>query len=428
MTYDIGILTIGSELLDGRVQDTNANFICNELNSSGLNVSIILTCPDNLGQIKNSLSYLIQNCSHIIISGGLGPTSDDLTREAVAEFFNKPLKLDQEAFHYIKNIFKNRRRQFEPSNEKQALFPEGSTVINNPNGTAPGFWMEFKNHLNMNASLSSLPGVPGELKAMISESVIPKLKTRLVGITPLKKLTFKIFGLPESVVGARIKELQLSDDIIVSYRASFPEIHLVLKFPDNKYDSLDLNNRIVAAIGSEWIFTKDLAQSFENTIHELLISKGITIGTAESCTAGGISNLLTNSSGASSYFLGSINCYSNQLKERLLKVPSDIILKFGAVSKNTAIEMANNARKIIGCDIALAITGIAGPEGGTKEKPVGTFFIAIASIEGCSAYHYFYPGSRARVRSYASYMTLDLLRRHLLNIPPQIESPISQDA
>ncbi|MCO6429426.1 MAG: competence/damage-inducible protein A [Deltaproteobacteria bacterium] len=414
----ISILSIGSELLDGRVADTNCNFLCTELSNRGLVVKGTQSCGDDIDDIVSALEFLSERSTTVIISGGLGPTTDDLTREAVAKFCGKALSQDNAALEMIKAAFKRRKREFPASNEKQSFFPDGAAIINNPVGTAPGFVIEHKK-----VHIFSLPGVPSELRAMFAESVLPAICERAKGSRIIRTAAIKLFGVPESAAGIRIVEVNLPSNVSVSYRAAFPEIHILLKCSDESLDLAYWKEKCVAAVGSENVFSRSLDESFESSINKLLISKNLTVTTAESCTGGMAAQMLTASPGASAYFLASFVTYSNQAKKNLLGVDEVLLTSKGAVSGETARAMAAGCRKAAGADIALSITGIAGPDGGTLEKPVGLFYVGLSSAEADRSFCYFMPSVRKAIRRYASYMALDILRRYLLDLPfiPQYE-------
>jgi nicotinamide-nucleotide amidase len=411
--HSVSILTIGSEVLDGRVQDSNSNYLCKKLAALGLNVSQILSCTDVISDINDLLTFASKRSNILILTGGLGPTTDDLTREAVAEFYSVPLKLNEGALSEMKALYQRRGRNFNPTNEKQALFPEGSLIVPNPVGTAPGFMIEDNTSDSIRV-LVSLPGVPRELYAMFESTIEPFLKN-LKGITPVNIKGFKCFGIPEAQIGARIQELNIPAEIFVSYRAAFPEVHIALK--SHSTGLQHYYEKTMEAVGKDFIFTTDLAEDYEALIHKLLIEKNLSLSTAESCTGGMLSGMLTNVPGASQSYLGSIISYANSVKEGLLKVDKDQIVKFGAVSSEVAKVMAENCRKEIKSDISLSISGIAGPDGGTKEKPVGLFYIGIASKDHVSAHKFFLPLQRSQIRQYACSAALDVLRRYLTEVP-----------
>lgn len=406
----VSILAIGSEILDGRVQDSNSNFIAQELQKYGLTLDKILVCDDKVEEIIASIKFLERSCRFLIISGGLGPTTDDLTREGVSSFLEVPLIERPESIERLKILYAKRQRTLDPSNHKQALFPSTSKPIANNIGTAEGFHIS-KNLNAKSFDIFSLPGVPKELTPMFFDYVLPKIQDEYK-VSQGYRRSFRIFGIPESDVGSKIKSLNLRDTIFVSYRASFPEIHITLK-GNNPSEIDDAFIKCKNIIEESYIFVEDQEISLPETVCNLLLSSNITISVAESCTGGMLGSYLTSASGSSKYFLGGYMTYSNKRKTEDLLVSNETLSTYGAVSQECAIEMANGCRVKTGSDIAISITGIAGPEGGSQEKPVGTFYIAISDRTASYAERYFFLSDRAAIRKMASYRALDTIRRHI---------------
>ena len=413
MPNGIAVLATGSELLDGRVADTNSQFIAGRLTDLGLMLKRTVTCGDDIASIQRSLEFLAAEASFIVVTGGLGPTTDDLTREALAEFAGQRLVVSESALQNLKDYYVKKRRTFDPSNTKQATFPERATVIPNPHGTAAAFALE----LRPGVFAVALPGVPSELRALFDASVVPLIADRFHDAVPRKERFFRLFGLPESIVGARIDGAGLDPAITVSYRAHFPEIHVVLKTPgdDTVLDRSAASVR--AAIEADYIVTERKDLSLEGVVQELLGERGATVSVAESCTGGMLGALLSRLPGASKTFVGGAISYSNTLKESLLGVSRDSLLAHGAVSAVVATEMADGARQRFGSTYALSITGVAGPGGGTAAKPVGTFFVGLATPHGTMAYHLFFNSQRDWIRTFAAHSALDILRRTVRGLP-----------
>lgn len=426
----IALLTIGSEILDGRVQDTNAHFMAGELAQVGLTVHHILSCDDDEAQIVDALRFLTKTNSTILISGGLGPTSDDLTREAVARLIAVDLLLDQPSLERIKEIFAHRKRSFDPTNAKQALFPRGSTVLVNTHGTASGFSIRLPADLidettgaaTAPIDIFCMPGVPNELRLMFREQILPVLQKKH-GIFRQASRCLRIFGLAEASVAGQIEKLRLPNELKISYRAAFPHIEVIYRHHDEKLlDEFIAKTR--DAIGADLCFSDKIDYPLQSTVHDLLLSCGKTLALAESCTGGLISSLLTAHPGSSRYLLGAAVTYSNEAKTTVLEVPSDMLSVHGAVSHEVAAAMGRGAMARFKSDLAVSVTGIAGPDGGSADKPVGTYYVALAErIAGgrdmaLHSYRFFYPGERTRVQTYAANMALDLLRRHLIALPP----------
>ncbi|MFM1849103.1 MAG: hypothetical protein RL417_2577 [Pseudomonadota bacterium] len=413
MPQGIAVLATGSELLDGRVVDTNSQFIAGRLADLGLTLQRTLTCGDDIPAIVQSLEFLSREASFVVVTGGLGPTTDDLTREALAEFAGQPLVLDAGALDTLKDYYARKRRSFDPSNTKQATFPASAAIIPNPHGTAAAFVLE----LRPGFFAVALPGVPGELRALFESDVVPLILSQFKDAAPRKERFFRLFGLPESIVGARVHAAALDPQITVSYRAHFPEIHVVLKTAadDAVLEAAAAKTR--GAIEADFIVSEDKNRSLEGVVAELLQKNKATVAVAESCTGGLLGGLLTRLPGASKTFLGGAISYSNALKESLLGVSAEALRTHGAVSEVVATAMARGARERFGSTYALSITGVAGPEGGSPEKPVGTFFVGISTPEGDAAYHFFFNSTREWIRTFAANCALDILRRTALALP-----------
>ena len=406
-------LAIGSELLDGRVHESNALYAMRSLKDCGVTFAAVSLCDDIEAEIVTYLNQLAQQSSFIIVSGGLGPTTDDLTREAIARFCGVGLYDDAGALSDIKAIFEQRKRNFNPTNAKQATFPIGADIIKNPVGTAPGFAVRREVSGRI-VTIVALPGVPKEFIAMFKDTVEPLLLNELQIIEKPPVRLIRIFGLPESEIGGRIETLNLDASLAISYRAHFPEIQLKISHPNDSALVEAAMERAETVVGNDYIFSKLLEPRFEETVVAAYIEKGVTVAFAESCTGGGISHYFTNPAGASKVFFGAVVSYSNQAKSELLGVDPELIKSHGAVSAEVAASMALGARIRFKTDVALSITGIAGPDGGSPQKPVGSYFIAFATAIGVETFKLFYFNStRENFRRYVSYVALDILRRHI---------------
>lgn len=412
MTFSVSILATGSELLDGRVVDTNSNFVAKELAERGLKLRRVLVVDDDLSELVSGLRELSAVSDLIITSGGLGPTTDDLTRDMVASFFGVALAESPEGRKHLEEFYRKRNRPIDSNNLKQAMLPAGSVMIPNEHGTAPGFIVSKSGM----ATVCSLSGVPREFKSMFAASVAPLIELKSGGREEIHRVTFKTFGLPESTVGRIVEGLCLPSEVIVSYRAAFPEVHVVLKAP--KRVSLGEHaTRVRDAIGSPYIFSEDAGQTYVSALQSVLLTRGVTVATAESCTGGMISEMLTRTPGSSSIFMGGIIAYHNAIKEGLLGVSPETLQAHGAVSAETVRDMAVGARMRCGTSLGVAVSGIAGPDGGTADKPVGTFFVGV-SVEGHTVeVRSLYISERSNIRSYAAYVALDIVRRTVLGLP-----------
>lgn len=436
MSKAVSILIVGSEITKGFIQDTNSNFIVSELYRNGIEVGEIMTEPDFESQIVKALQHLSKQASNIIVVGGLGPTTDDLTREAISKFSDHPLVLDEQTIFDLAQYFKDRKKHFDPSNKIQAYFPQGAQILRNPVGTAPGFITKIENISSAkrisHKNIIALPGVPVEMKRLFGDQVLPFLHQQLNHTNTKAQGLIRTFGLAESLVNSCIEACSFGSNIEVGFYLAFPEVKVVLSADEGEIQaSQEIVNSALAqatlALGVENIFYRGLItpdskvdaleQSLEASVATLLQSRKMTISVAESCTAGILGALLTRLPGASSYFSGGALTYSNQSKISLLNVSPKVIQENGAVSAVCAEMMASGVRDLYRTSFAVSITGVAGPDGGTEDKPVGTFFVGIASDKGARGYEFFYPGSREKIRQYAAHAALDVLRRTLLGLP-----------
>jgi nicotinamide-nucleotide amidase len=419
MSFSVSILATGSELLDGRVVDTNSNYVAQILSELGLKLRRVLVVDDDESELLIGLRQLMDVSDIVITSGGLGPTTDDLTRDIVSKFFGVGLYEEPAGRRHLEEFYAKRGRLMDESNLKQALLPVGSTMIPNELGTAPGFSMS-----NAGGPVAcSLSGVPREFKKMFNDSVLPLIKARATGVTELRRVNFKTFGVPESVVGKIVQSCDVPSEVTVSYRAAFPEVHVVLKYPAG-FAIEDVAARVRKNLGLDVVFSEDAKASFSSAVQELLMKQGATVATAESCTGGMIGATITSLPGSSAVYKGSVVSYSNSIKERILSVPSDILASHGAVSAEVVTIMARRVRELMGTTYGIAVSGVAGPDGGTSEKPVGTFFVAVSGPTGEWSLRCLYPGERHIVRNYATYVSLDLLRRQLIGLQLPESYPI----
>jgi len=409
----IGILTIGNELMNGRIVDTNASFIAREANQQGWSVEAIMSVGDDFSAIKNRLDYLLSMTDAVICSGGLGPTSDDITTAAIAEAFGLPLYTDENVLNFIKDIFTKFNFRWVENNAKQAMFPKGAEVLPNARGTAPGFALPVKGKL-----IFVIPGVPAEAKLMVTNGVIPTLRKHFPQDEQyIIKQTIKTFGLSEAAVDERVKDIDFhSLGVSIGFYPVFPENHIVLiaqsKNQNEAKNNLQKAQDEVLSHVQDYIFAYG-EQTLEDVLAGLLTEKKLTIAVAESCTGGLIINRLTDVSGSSDYLERGLVTYSNAAKISMLGVPAEVIEKHGAVSEETARLMAEGVRKIAGTDLGLSSTGIAGPTGGSKEKPVGTVYIALADSKQTICRHYSYRWDRKRNKEVFSEAALFLLKNYL---------------
>jgi len=409
----ISILTIGNELMNGRVTDANASFIAREINLQGWSVEAIMSVGDDFASIKNRLDYLMSLTDAVICSGGLGPTADDITTAAIAQAFGLSLYTDENVLNYIKSIFIQFNLRWVENNAKQAMFPQGAEVIPNSRGTAPGFSLPVEGKF-----IFVIPGVPAEAKLMITHGVIPALRKQFPqNEQHAAKQTIKTFGLSEAAVDDKLKDIDFDSlGVSIGFYPVFPENHIVLisrqKTQDEAQRNLQKAQDEVLSCLQDYIFAYG-EQTLEEVIAGFLIEKKLTIAVAESCTGGLITNRLTDVSGSSDYLERGLVTYSNAAKISMLGVPAEVIEKHGAVNEETARLMAEGVRKIAGTDLGLSSTGIAGPTGGTKEKPVGTVYIALADFKQTICRHYAYRWDRKRNKDMFSEAALFLLKNYL---------------
>ena len=407
----IEIITTGDEILSGITQDTNFSWLCDSIFKYGVKVNYHQCIGDNLEHLINSLELASSRSNIIIFTGGLGPTDDDLTRLAASRFFNKKLIQNKNSEKKIKNIFKKRKRKYSKINKKQSFFPEGSKIIENPFGTADGFLIKKKN-----SSFYFFPGVPKELKIMIEKSLFKNLYKLIKSSKNfMKSEMLKIYGLPESEVAEIIDGIS-STNTEVGYRPSNFEIHLRLtSFGNTRENALSESKRFKTRIEKRlknFIFS-DKGETLAEVVFKKLLSNKITISFAESCTGGMISNTLTDIPGSSKVYGLGLNTYSNTAKNKILNVPFKLINKYGAVSRVVVRSMVKNLIKLSSSDVGVAISGIAGPGGGTDDKPIGTVFVAYLMNNKVITKKYFFTGTRKTVKLRTTLEVFDFLRKNL---------------
>jgi nicotinamide-nucleotide amidase len=406
------IISVGTELLLGQIANTDAKFISEKLTSLGIDVYFQTNVGDNKSRLLECLKIASNRSDIIILTGGLGPTMDDLTKETVAEFFGLKLVEDIDTKIKIEAYFKKSMRKMTQNNYKQALFPEGSKILPNDNGTAPGCIFE-KN----GKKVVILPGPPSELIPMFNNYVYPFLKSLSNDI--IVSRVIKIFGIGESQVEAMVSDILLSKNPTVAplIGNGFVTLRITAKSDDvqkakKMIDDIEASLR---KIFGEYIFGVD-DDTMESIVLNLLKDKGFTLSTAESCTGGLLSEKITSIPGASEVFKFGAITYSNESKENILGVSGEIIRRHGAVSEETAREMAMNVKNISKTDYGLSITGIAGPSGGTIAKPVGLVYIGLAYKDEIYVKKLISNGNRDKVRLNSAMHALDMLRRHLTGL------------
>ena len=410
----VEIVTIGTELLLGHLVDTNSAFIASRLADVGLDVYAKHSVGDNTQRLEAMLRGALERVDGVITTGGLGPTVDDLTKEAVAAATGTTLALHEPSLHAIEARFAAMGRKMSDNNRRQAMLPTRGVILDNPHGTAPGF-VALRGDGKF---VASMPGVPREMRAMLTDELIPWLVERFDLHQTITTRTIHTIGIPESELDRRIEDLFRSLEnpkIAVLAHGGRCDVKIMAKA-----DSTEAGQRLIAPVEEEvrarigvGIYGVD-DQTIERAIVEALVERGLTIATAESCTGGAVADALVRVPGASRAFRGGIVAYADDLKQTLLDVPAATLAEHGAVSEATAIAMARGAQRRLGAQIALATTGVAGPSGGTPEKPVGlVWFALIAGDAEPRTYRTQFPGDRNDIRTRAAMAALSAIWRYL---------------
>jgi nicotinamide-nucleotide amidase len=409
----VSIITIGDELMIGQVVDTNSAWIAKELNASGFWVRKRVSVGDDRDEIWQALDEESRKSKIVLITGGLGPTADDITKPLLCEYFGTRMVVNKDVLNYLEKLFTETfRRPFTERNRKQAEVPEACTVIHNARGTAPGMWFERDRVIFV-----SMPGVPHEMKAMVSTSVIPKLLEKIVTGIILHR-TLLTWGIGESFLADTIQdwETALPSRLKLAYLPSFGMVRL--RITGTGADKASLEKELdeefekLKVIVKEWLVT-DRDENLPEVVSRLLKTAGTTLGLAESCTGGFVSHLLTREAGSSEIFKGSVISYSNEIKNQLLNVDEVVLREEGAVSEATVKAMAEGALDALHTDYAIAISGIMGPGGGSPEKPVGLVWLAAGNKEELITERVQFRYDRLRNIEMASNAALNLLRRFL---------------
>ncbi len=410
------LVSVGTELLLGEITDTNAVYLSQHLAEIGVDVFFRHTVGDNLQRIVSVFELALSRSDVIIICGGLGPTQDDLTREAIAKVTGRPLNVDPAAEKHLREFFAARNRVPTPSNIKQASVPEGGQLLDNTCGTAPGVLVEHEGK-----ALIAVPGPPPEMREMFQLQVLPWLLRKQGGdATMLRSRMLRLADIGESNLVDLIPDiLDAQDTTTVAPYASPGEVKLRIATKaaseDEATEALDeMEARLRERIGPHIYGIDD--EIMEVAVGRLLAERGATLATAESCTGGMIASRVTDVPGASEYFLGGIVAYSNEIKQQLLGVPEQTLIDHGAVSEECARAMAEGARAAHGADWAVATTGIAGPGGGSEDKPVGLVYIAVADAEGSVCLMGNWPGTRDQFKARVSQYALNMLRKRILGM------------
>lgn len=404
------IIAIGTELLMGQIANTNAQYISGRLPDIGVYAYYHTVVGDNRERMIACIKNALSRADIIITTGGLGPTQDDITREAVSEILEKPLVSDARCLADIEAFFKRIGREMTSNNIKQAMFPEGAVIVKNPNGTAPGCIIEHRDK-----TIIMLPGPPNEMKPMFDNFIMPYLAKK--GDLKLKSVYIRTFGIGESALEDAIEDLvsKQKNPTIATY-ASVGQVTVRITARYSEEEKADdilkpVTDEIMKRLGDK-IYSEENKELYE-VVCELLLKKKTTVSLAESCTGGMISACLTDYPGISEVYLGGVNAYSNEMKMNLLGVSEKTLDQYGAVSEACAVEMAKGIQNRTNSDIALSVTGIAGPGGGTKDKPVGLVYVSLVTKCDVWVKRLNLWGDRSRIRANTTLHALDMIRRYL---------------
>jgi len=413
---NVELITIGDELLLGLTIDTNAAWLARELGTIGVRVAWRTTVGDTAEDIAAAVRVALDRTGAAITTGGLGPTADDLTKPAIAEVFGRSMHFDEDLWEGLKRLWRERGRPGElpESNRQQVMIPDGATILRNRHGTAPGIWLEDERR----RWIAMLPGIPREMRGLATDEVLPRIRARMGDAqTTLRSLSVRTTGIAESQLPSLLREYaEKIDGMRVSYQPSPSGVDVRLTISDVSPAEAEERLGRAGTILCERIGDRVYGANEDDLAAVVLgacRTRGWRIAVAESCTGGLLGERLTNIPGASDTFVGGVIAYDNAVKETLLAVPRAELVAHGAVSESVAAAMAAGARQSTGAEVGLAITGVAGPEGGTPEKPVGTVWVAVDTPHGAKTYGGRLIGDRAEIRFRATQSVLDLLRRTL---------------
>lgn len=408
------IITIGDEILIGQIVDTNSASISKHLNTAGITVEEKLSIGDEANQIEQTLQRVLLSSQVVIITGGLGPTKDDITKHTLARIFNSSMHEDERVCEHVRTLLERRGISFNDLNRGQAMVPDCCTVLFNAYGTAPGMWFETES----GAVVISLPGVPFEMEHLMEDEVMPRLKAHFSLHANVHR-TMITAGLPESMLAERIEEWE--DALPRWMKLAYLPAPNIVRLRLSAYDRED-GQAAREAINAEFDKLHNIipghivgfeGATMQSLVHEVMRERGLTLATAESCTGGTIASLFTAMAGASAYFLGGVVAYANEVKRDVLGVNYDDIMTHGAVSETVARQMAEGVRRTTGADYAIATTGIAGPTGGSEAKPVGTVWMAVATPTHTVAVMRNSGLDRGQIISRASAYAIELLYKEL---------------
>ncbi len=406
------IIAIGDELTSGRINNTTSSFAAHHLFEAGFDIYAMHTIGDTPELIGEALKRALNRVDFVLVTGGLGPTDDDLTTEAVSKALNRPTMPNLEILSLIRQHLEKNSSQSASSLDKLAWLPEGAETLN-PQSKMAGFQL-----IHGDKPVFFLPGIPHQMRTLLIEQVLPRLATWYDGkqLTSIQRV-YKIFGKTESEINHKIVQLDLGDDVTIGYYPVFPDVHLsmIIRGSDRKITQAlakESSRRIKDKLGS-FIYGKD-RESMASVVGSLLARQNKTFAVAESCTGGLVSHLITSVAGSSDYYLGGVTTYANSMKHTYLGVENELLDRVGAVSHEVAEAMALGMREKSKADISISITGIAGPGGGSVEKPVGTVFIGLSHRSDTVVHHCNFSGTRYEIQHLTAQTALNLVREHLL--------------
>lgn len=408
------LVSIGDELLIGQTINTNASWLGQQLSRLGISISKVLTISDDKDEILKTFKSTLSEAELVIVTGGLGPTKDDITKHTLCTFFDTELEINPQVLAHVKSFFEKRNRPMLEVNIQQAALPKKCTVLFNEQGTAPGMWFNENGKV-----LISLPGVPYEMKGIFNKEIVPRLSE----LFTLKELYYKTIltqGIGESYLADYMSEWEneiRAEGLGLAYLPSPGMVKLRISSSNGKIDDSKIENyfqRLTARF-PQHVYGRE-EETLSEVVGRILHAKNSTVGTIESCTGGGLANSFVQIAGSSNYFKGGLLTYSNELKNKLALVPNALIADFGAVSQEVVESMALNGRKVLEVDYAVSVSGIAGPDGGTEEKPVGTVWIAVADQNGVISKCFHLGDQRERNLQMSVLSALNFLRCRLLEI------------
>ncbi len=405
------IITIGDEILMGRILDTNSQYIARRLTEIGVEVTEELSIPDKREEIYETVDYAMQEADLIFVTGGLGPTKDDVTKKVLAEYFGSRLVFNPQAMEWLEELLRNRNLPMNENNKSQAFLPDNCRLLRNFKGTASGMWFErgWK-------SLISMPGVPFEMEHLMDMYVVPELKAKYSHLQ-LEYRMLKVYDVAESQLAHHLEmwEDALPDGLKLAYLPSPGMVKLRVTAKGEGIKQLEERYESLKEVLAGMRYTEG-DDALEKQMGKVLRKKGMTIATAESCTGGEIARLITSVPGSSEYFKGTVVAYANDVKIRVLGVAAEDIEKEGAVSEKVVLQMAEGVRKLMQANYAVSTSGVAGPDGGTPEKPVGTVWIGIATPKRTFARKFVFSFTRERNIAKAAAKALELLMLEVENV------------